>query len=288
MAKIIFVTCQKWPLLSASDNYVAQALMQLGHQIEAKPWNGEFAWFAHADLVVLRSNWDYHAEIAQFRAGLERLETAQIPLQNSASLVCWNLHKGYLLELQAKGVKLPTSILLPPETSLAEIYQQQNWSEAVVKPVYGASGHLVERVRAGQIAAWTQGSRQQRPADEWLVQAYMPEIAQSGEISLIFVEGRYSHAVQKRPQSGEFRINSQYQGQITRIEPNGMTLEQARQPLVWLDEIPLYARVDGIVTADGTFYLMELELNEPGLYFQYAPEKALGLAEAIHARVAGQ
>jgi hypothetical protein len=48
----------------------------------------------------------------------------------------------------------------------------------------------------------------------------------------------------------------------------------------------LYARVDGILK-DGNFLLMELELIEPDLYFDYAPDAKKRYIEAIELVVGG-
>jgi hypothetical protein len=47
----------------------------------------------------------------------------------------------------------------------------------------------------------------------------------------------------------------------------------------------LYARVDGILKA-GKFLLMELELIEPDLYFNYAPDAKKCYLAALEAMVA--
>ena len=40
------------------------------------------------------------------------------------------------------------------------------------------------------------------------------------------------------------------------------------------------ARIDGVQTRDG-FRVMEVEVNEPGLFFTHAPHAALRLADAL-------
>ena len=47
---------------------------------------------------------------------------------------------------------------------------------------------------------------------------------------------------------------------------------------------PLYARIDGVETDDG-FRVMEVEVNEPGLFFPTAPAAALRFAEALLRRL---
>jgi hypothetical protein len=46
----------------------------------------------------------------------------------------------------------------------------------------------------------------------------------------------------------------------------------------------LYARIDGVDARDG-FILMEVEVNEPGLFLPLAPDAAERLAEAIVRRL---
>lgn len=75
---------------------------------------------------------------------------------------------------------------------------------------------------------------------------------------LVFIGRAFSHAIQKVPQPGEFRVNSQYQGDLKRAEPADAIVEQARAVLLALPEMPLYPRVDGVVAADQRFCLLEL------------------------------
>lgn len=284
MATILFTTCDKWPNLSASDALVAAALVARGHQVQPVPWQADFARFQQADLIILRSHWDYHYDLANFMAWLDRLAKAGLPVYNPVELVRWNLEKGYLLDLQAKGVTIPVTEVLSAGGDPQTLYAKQGWERAVIKPLAGASGHLVERVAVADLAAWQARVRTQRAADTWLVQEFLPEIA-AGEWSLVFFDGAFSHAIVKRPQAGEFRINSQYQGQITRATPAPAVLAQAQAVLQTLPTMPLYARVDGVITAADTFCLIELELNEPGLAFLDAPEQATHFAAAIARRL---
>ena len=202
------------------------------------------------------------------------------------ALVHWNLYKSYFLDLQACGVLIPTTAVLQVGANPEAIYRQHGWSSAVIKPLAGAGGHLVERVAYAELGAWAVQVRSQRAAGAWLIQAFMAEIHAQGELSLVFLDGVFSHAVVKQPQAGEFRINDQYQGHIARVEPASAVIAQAHAVVAGLPVMPLYARVDGVITRTGAFCLIELEVNEPDLYFDYAPEQAACFAEAIQAKVA--
>lgn len=286
MAKIFFISCDRWPAISQSDTLLANALRARGHTVEPAPWQGDLTRLQTADLILLRSNWDYHYNLSGFTAWLDQVEAAALPIYNPMSLVRWNLHKGYLFDLQARGVLIPKTQVLPIGEEAEAIFAQQGWSEAIIKPLAGASSHLVERVAHTELATWNKQVRPQRADGEWLIQEFRPEIQQTGEWSLVFFAGHFSHAVVKQPSAGEFQIKSQYTDQIRRVTPEPSLLYQAQQVVATLPLAPLYARVDGILSAAGDFLVLELELNEPGLYFTFAPEQAVHFAEVIHAQLA--
>jgi hypothetical protein len=91
----------------------------------------------------------------------------------------------------------------------------------------------------------------------------VPEVAASGEWSLVFLGSAFSHAVCKRPRDGDFRVQPLLGGTAT---PPGQR--------------SLYARVDGI-ERDGRLMVMELECIEPQLHLRSHPGAVERLAEAV-------
>jgi glutathione synthase/RimK-type ligase-like ATP-grasp enzyme len=86
--------------------------------------------------------------------------------------------------------------------------------------------------------------------------------------------------VLKRPASGEFRVQPRLGGTVETAVPPDEARAVARAALAALPVPPLYARIDGVETAAG-FRIMEVEVNEPGLFFPHAPEAARRFAEAL-------
>ncbi len=105
---------------------------------------------------------------------------------------------------------------------------------------------------------------------------------------MVFVEGGFAHAVCKTPKTDEFRIQSEFGGQYSSVEPSSESKNAARNCLDHVERIlgetPLYARVDGLIV-DEAFQLMELELAEPELMFNLAPDAAETMAAAILQRL---
>ena len=120
-------------------------------------------------------------------------------------------------------------------------------------------------------------------AGDVLVQEFLPEIAE-GELSMVYFDGVFSHAIRKRPPEGEFRSNSRYGPTRAAETPAGEVAEQGAAALRVLPEMPLYARVDGVVR-DGALIVIEVEVLEPALFMEFDPPSAERFAEATLRRL---
>ncbi len=265
------------PKLSVSDQMLADAFAALGARVAAPRWNGEpLAAFLDCDAVLLRGTWDYQADPAAFADWLRRLEDAGGRVFNSAALAIWNNDKRHIIELAARGAAVPRTIEVG-HAATADMVRELG-GDVVVKPAWGGDGVGVRRVDAESVDAAIADILAEAPGRPLMVQPYLPEIA-AGEWSLVFIGGEFAHAVLKRPAAGDFRVNSRFGGVRARAEPVGGIIEDAARILDLLPARPLYARIDGVVRA-GSLLCTELELTDPGLYFDLAPESAGKLAVA--------
>jgi glutathione synthase/RimK-type ligase-like ATP-grasp enzyme len=286
LRRICFVTCRTWPEISESDRLVQRALEAQGATVEARAWNTPDAVWEGFDAIVLRSNWDYHFEPDAFVGWLDRLERAGARVFNPPALVRWNLTKAYLLELGRAGVPTVATVILEDESraGLEAVMAARGWSRVVMKPVISASAHdtrLVSAATMDEAAAALASGAMRRPV---LIQPFVEEIQTRGEWSLIFIETEMTHAVLKRPAAGEFRVQPRLGGTVETPEPADAVRRVARAALAALPAPPLYARIDGVETAAG-FRIMEVEVNEPGLFFPHAPAAAQRFAEALLRRL---
>ena len=87
------------------------------------------------------------------------------------------------------------------------------------------------------------------------------------------------------PKEDDFRVQEEHGGRLKTIEPEASLVEAAKQALIAIDEMPLYARVDFVRTTSG-FALMEAELIEPSLYFNMDESSPERFAKAFVARMA--
>lgn len=281
---IVLATAADDPAISPSDRLYADALERRGCRVTGAPWDGPRAAFTGADAVVLRSTWGYYRALDEFKAWTEAM-AASTRLFNSIDLVRWNLRKDYVEKLARAGVRVPRSFVVPCEVSaIGRVFEEMGWLRAVVKPASGASGHSVELLQRATLTAQVAGLADEARRAGVVVQEFLPEIA-AGELSLVYFDGVFSHAIRKRPPPGEFRTNSRYKPIRTAEAPPPAVSHQGAACLATLPEMPLYARVDGIVR-DGTLIVIEVEVLEPALALDVDPLAAERFAEATMKRLA--
>ena len=287
MTRVCFVTCRRWPEISESDRLLAQALDERGARVEGRAWNEPAADFGGFDAIVLRSNWDYHFDPEAFLTWLGRLERAGARIFNPPALVRWNVSKRYLIALRAAGVPTIATVVLEDETraGIEATMRGHGWRACVLKPEIGASAHdtrLVTEETLAEAATAIAARARRRPM---LVQPFVEEVRTRGEWSLVFIEGSLTHSVLKQPADGDFRVQS-YLGGSVRAEPAPPgVVRAAHAALAALPEAPLYARIDAVEARAGAL-VMEVEVNEPSLFFTHAPPAAaIRFAEALLRRL---
>jgi glutathione synthase/RimK-type ligase-like ATP-grasp enzyme len=261
--RFVFATCRAKPALTPGDGRLAAALREQGATVVAAPWD-TIEPAGHEAVVCLRSTWDYHLRWDEFRAWVGKFEDPG-GLWNPPSTVLWNADKLYLRDLASAGIALPRTQWFEAgeRPDVAAVLEEWGTARAVLKPRVSATAygtHVVSRDHGIGAADW--------PALEragCLLQLFVPEIQSRGEISLVFLDGGFSHAVRKRPLAGDFRVQADFGGSLETATPAGGTIGFGQAVLAAAARPWLYARVD-LVEADGGPVLMELELIEPDLF----------------------
>lgn len=281
--QIVLATVADQPEITPSDQLYADALERRGCRVVGAPWNGPRDAFDGVDAVVLRSTWGYYREAAAFRAWVEAT-AASARLFNPIGLVRWNMRKEYVGELAAAGVRVPLCHFVAAEASAIDrVFEESGWTHAVIKPAVGGGDYAVDLVSPDEVAAAVAGLPTSVRASGVLVQEFLPEIA-DGELSLVYFDGRFSHAVRKRPPAGEFRVNSRFGATRSAEQPAPGIIAQAASALRTLPELPLYARVGGVVRG-AELIVLEIEVLEPALFMEFDPTAAERFAEATLKRL---
>jgi glutathione synthase/RimK-type ligase-like ATP-grasp enzyme len=262
---------------------LAGALADLGVQSRIVAWTADGLADFEADLVIIRTTWDYTTRLPEF---LTVLGSLTVPLRNDIDIVRWNSHKGYLIGLAEAGVPVvPTRLLRADDLVDGAVAQLPDFGtpEIVIKPTVSAGARGAGRFPAGAPQA-SEHLLAVLGAGDALVQAFQPEVA-LGERSLVFLGGHLSHAVLKTPAAGDYRVQEWLGGVNAAHRASAAEIAVAEAAMA---AVPggaarlLYARVDLIGSLD-TPLVMELELIEPSLFLPFGAGSAGMLARAAAA-----
>jgi glutathione synthase/RimK-type ligase-like ATP-grasp enzyme len=283
--RLALITFAGLPDGAESERLMLPHLEAAGVETEIVDWRSAGCDFSKFDLIVLRSCWDYHLHTAEF-IGWLRYVAQVVPALNAVDTVLWNHNKFYLREVEALGIEIaPTIFVSHADAVGAEQSTIRNWEKIVVKPAISASAHNTSLMYGATFSAESEPVRrmQGRP---FLVQQFIPEIQEQGEISFVYIDGRFSHAALKRPAAGDFRVQQEHGGSSELFHPSAALLDQANQIAATVPQVhdSLYCRIDA-VARNGTLVLMELELIEPELYLGLAEGAAERFAKAIVGRL---
>ena len=224
------------------------------------------------DLLLVRTTWNYVKYEAEFLAFLDRA-AALTRVENSPEVIAWNLSKQYLKSLIDLGLPVIPSVFVEQATPLEAMYDALGADDIVLKPVVGAGGFGQARLRREDLEPGASMS------PDLFAQPLIPEIQTFGEVSMIFVDGAFSHALRKTAAQGEYRIQVIHGGSNQVYHPTLAEIAVARSFVDALPAPALACRVD-LVPHGGDLLLMELEAIEPHLFPQFGPDLGPLIARA--------
>lgn len=256
----------------------AAPLRRAGHEVEGLVWTapGGHGGF---DLVLPLLAWGYHRLQERWIEATKAWESQGVPLWNPPSVLRWNADKTYVGRLAERGAPVVPTLYVErvDESVLAGAAAEFGTAAVVAKPL--ASSTAFRTIR------WPRHAASDGPEGAAMVQPYLQSIETVGELSLIYFDGRFSHAVRKVPQAGDFRVQPEFDGIITPHAPSAAERAAAEAVLAAVDESLLYARIDLVFGSGGTPELMELEAIEPDLYLGFDPARGAAFARAVEARL---
>lgn len=243
-------------------------------------WNDPSIRWNDYDLTVIRSTRDYTRDRDGFLAWARGVEH----LWNPYPIVEYSTDKHYLADLERRSHRIvPTTFC---DVGGEPVFPDDRF---VVKPTVGA----------GSIDAERYGPHDHEPARahvrrlhaggrDAMIQPYVSSIDEIGELALVFIDGRFSHAMTKGA-----LLNTAAEVRDANFRRQQMSLASAgRDALEFAEAVlaeesfrgVLYARVDLVMTTQG-WAVMELEMVEPWLFLAYDDRAPRRLAEAIRTRL---
>jgi hypothetical protein len=288
MRPVLLATCAAFPDGDDDADVLLSALRGQGVAARFAVWDDATVDWS-ASLTVLRSTWDYTLRRTEFLAW-----ASSVPqLHNPAEVVHWNSDKVYLQELDAAGVPVTPTAVVPPGSTPSF----PDAAEFVVKPSVGAGSRGAGRFQFGAEArAAVHAASLHAAGRTVLVQPYLADVDHAGETTLMYFDGAFSHAVRKGPMltadtahdieetSGLFLEEN-----ISAREPADAELAVGQHAIDFLrarfGADLLYARIDLLPSASGPV-VVEVELTEPSLFLTYDSGAGERCAAAVARRAA--
>lgn len=258
---------------------LTEAAAEAGHRAHIVIWDDPTVDWSSFDRVVVRSCWDYTKRREEFLRWTARIGST---LVNTSEIISWNSDKIYLRDLDAAGIAIiPTYWDVDAARDLGD---HESW---VVKPTISAG--------AANTAHWTSHDAAVKHSQALLAagrstmaQPYMTSIDTIGEYAIYLFGGKFSHSVRKpalleADRSPDTEIS--FPDGLRAVTIDEALLTFARNTVdaaeTVLKQHVVQARVDVVLDDAGSPLLMELELVEPALFLNHAPEAASRYIDAV-------
>lgn len=279
---VLLATFDLMPDGEPAGELLVAALAERGIHARWVRWDDPDVAWAEADLVAVRSTWDYHRRLPAFLAWAGRVE-AVTPLLNGAEVFAWNADKAYLVELADVVPTVPTALLDDTDLAGGLARALERWGHVVVKPRTGAGGVgvvVAERVDDPRLEGLVAGP--------WIVQPVVESVRTTGESSVYVLDRAPVAQVDKVAAAGELRVHELYGGSSRPVALDPIRARVAADAVRAVEDRLgadlAYARIDLMAWRD-EWVVSELELIEPGLYLDVEPANAGRIADLVLARL---
>jgi glutathione synthase/RimK-type ligase-like ATP-grasp enzyme len=267
------------------DQLLGDALRARGLRVERRNWADPSVDWTKTRMAVFRTTWDYFHRFREFTAWLDAV-AGKTRLVNPPELIRWNMDKHYLGDLLDAGVNIPPTrfIRSGENVTLAEVHAAMNWQEeeTVLKPTVSGGARHTYRLNRDSVAQHEAIFQELLTREDMMLQPLQRHVLQEGEISVMIMGGRFTHAVRKVAVPGDFRVQDDFGGKVYAYTPDPEEIALAELAVSVCKPMPLYGRVDIVRDNSGQLAIMEMELIEPELWFRFHPPAAEALAEVLY------
>lgn len=271
---VLLVTCAALPD-GGPEAGLVDLFARRGIDAEFAVWDDPVVDWSAADLIAIRTTWDYAAKVDSF-VSWTRVAGRQCRMVNAPEVLAWNTDKRYLQELAEWGLPVVPTVAVRNGAELDVALL--SYDVAVIKPVVGVSGNGLTVWRAGHPAP---------PVDRpMVVQPLVETVRTLGEASVFVMAGQPVGQVRKLPAGEEIRVQPAYGGryEVEELDADvgGLAASAVGKVAARFGVELVYARVD-LLSHAGSWVIGEVEVIEPSLYMDVEPAIAEAYVDAIAA-----
>jgi len=197
------------------DSLVQEALKKVGLKTIRLSWDDpDFNW-STTEYALFRTTWDYFDRFDEFSKWLNTV-SKQTKLLNPESLIWWNIDKHYLIDLEKKGVHTTPTLFIEKSTqkTLLELHKEKNWKSTVLKPAVSGAARHTYKLNLENISEHKTIFKELISKEALMLQAFQKDIVEKGELSLVIINGTFTHAVLKVAKKGDFRVQDDFGGSV--------------------------------------------------------------------------
>ena len=202
------------------DRLLQTALENKGLTVCKKDWaDKNFDWTS-SKYAIFRTTWDYFERFDEFFIWLEDTKK-KTTFINSSEIINWNIDKHYLQDLAKNKVNIAPTLFVEKgdRITLAQLFDKANWKEAVLKPAISGAARQTYRIHPNNCSEFETLFQKLIENESMLFQEFLNNIITQGEISLILIGGKYTHAVKKIAKKGDFRVQDDHGGRVEKYTP---------------------------------------------------------------------
>jgi glutathione synthase/RimK-type ligase-like ATP-grasp enzyme len=264
------------------DAILTRALEKRKIRSIRRSWSDATFDWQSTSHVVFRSTWDYFHRFYEFSRWLDDI-SLKTECINSADIVRWNMDKHYLNDLKVKGISVIETFFVEKgsRVSLKSLVRDLGWNETILKPVVSGGARHTYKIGKVNIDVHDKIFSDLIAEETVMLQPFQHHVVSQGEIGFIIIDGIYTHAVQKKARSGDFRVQDDFGGTVRSYVPSKEEIRFALHAVEACERFPLYARADVIRDNNNHLAISELELIEPELWFRKSQRAAELLAKGI-------
>ena len=283
MKKCAFLTIKDLSGFESYDHLLIGPMKENGWDVSFIPWNKLNQNWNNFDLVIVRSTWNYQNHLDEFLNVLRMIDQSKALLLNPLPLIEWNVNKTYLKDLKKDGIPIIPSLFFD-DFDIDEVRNSFNTFDSekvIIKPTVGANADKIMIINKSDNMDTLKKTKDIYKYRSFILQPFINSIKKDGEVSLIFFNKDFSHALSKVPKKGDFRVQEEHGGTLKLLKNlDEQKINLCKKILSLLPYDFFYSRIDLVVNG-GNPLLMEIEVIEPSLYFNLEPKSAYLFAKKV-------
>lgn len=280
--RIILGSCKPRVGSDIADKPLELALRDRQCDVFSLDWQDQSVDWSEGDAIFVRTTWTWMENPPAFRQWIDHIST-KARVFNSPALIQWNLDKQYLQFFEERQIATVPSLFLDQIDLQAIERFSKSWqsSKVILKSSLSAGAISQHRIdmSSDDLTGLTESALPK--FGKVVVQPFLESIQTKGEISAIYINGRHSHSIVKKPRLGDYRVQSEYGAVHAPVQMEESYRGLAEAAVAALPEPALVVRIDMVEGIDGKPCLIEVEAVEPDLAWFADPLAAGRLADQL-------